>query len=405
MMALVPLQIFAIAPAALLSDHRPHGDALVAFGFLREMASRGHEIHVAAFRVDLLHPPPSRVHVHLLHERPRSGPLPPRAVQIMVLRRLFRRLGGAARFDVAHQLNPVDAGLSLSLAGEPVPVVLGPYVPDWPRTGPGSVEAPASGARSVKRLVRAAQQRAARVVLLSTEAAGTKLTGRGAGSTIVRVLPPGIDDELWSPAAADAGGEGDPVVLFLANLRIRKGVMVLLDAFERLAAQRPDVRLRIGGSGPLEGDVQRRVAASRARDRIELLGHVERARAPDLIRGGDVFCAPSFAEPFGMSVLEAMACGRPVVATDAGGTRHLVGGDGGRLVPPGDAAALAAALGELVADPGLRRRMGTHNRRTVEQRFSWSRVGDRLEAAYAEAVGEGSGGRAAPRARSAPVSA
>ena len=401
----MPLQIFAIAPAAQLTDHRSHGDGLVAFGFIREMASRGHEVHVAASRVDLLHAPSSGVQVHLLQDRVQAGSLPQRAGHMWALRRLFLRLGGAARFDVAHQLNPVDAGMSLALADQAVPMVLGPYVPDWPRTGPGSVEAPQSGPRSLKRLVRAAQQRRAQVVLLSTEAAGTKLTARGAGSTIVRVVSPGIDDDLWSPGAEDVHGEGGPVVLFLANLRIRKGIMVLLDAFDRIAAERPDLRLRIGGAGPLEADVRRRVAASPARDRIELLGHVERALAPELIRRSDVFCAPSYAEPFGMSALEAMACARPVVATAAGGVRYLVDDRGGRLVPPGDAAALAAALVELVADPALRRRMGAHNRRAVEQRFSWSRVGDRLEAAYAEATGGGAGGRGAARSRSAAVSA
>ena len=77
----------------------------------------------------------------------------------------------------------------------------------------------------------------------------------------------------------------------------------------------------------------------------------------------DVYCLPSFGEPFGMTALEAMACARPVVATDAGGLRHLVAERGGRKVPPGDADALAAALREVLADPELRRAMGEHNRR------------------------------------------
>jgi glycosyltransferase involved in cell wall biosynthesis len=99
-----------------------------------------------------------------------------------------------------------------------------------------------------------------------------------------------------------------------------------------------------------------------------------------------VYCLPSYGEPYGMTALEAMACARPVVATAAGGLQHMVPDDGGRKVPPGDPAALAGALRELLADPALRRSMGERNRAEVEQRFAWSRVGDRLEQIYAEAV-------------------
>lgn len=383
----MPLSLFVVAPSALLTDHRSHGDGLVAYGFIREMAARGHEIHVAAQRVELHEAVPPGVRIHLLRDPTRTPAPRDRAGAMWRMRRLFQRLGGAARFDLAHQLNPVDAGLSLALADQHVPMVLGPYVPDWPQSGPGSIEAPPSGPRAVKRALLAAQQRNARMILLSTQAAETKLAVRPSPSTLVRVVPPGIDDGLWSPGPAEQ--HDGQVVLFMANLRIRKGVMVLMDAFERIAAQRPGVRLRIAGGGPLESQVRRRLAASPARDRVEMLGHVERADAPAVIRGGDVFCAPSYAEPFGLSALEAMACARPVVATDAGGLRHLVDAGGGRLVRPGDAAALAAALGELLDDPALRSRMGAHNRRVVEERFAWSRVGDRLEEAYAEALDGG----------------
>jgi glycosyltransferase involved in cell wall biosynthesis len=81
-----------------------------------------------------------------------------------------------------------------------------------------------------------------------------------------------------------------------------------------------------------------------------------------------------------------MACARPVVATAAGGLQHLVPDAGGRKVPPGDAAALADALAEVLGDAELRRAMGAHNREVVEERFAWSRVGERLEELYAEAI-------------------
>jgi glycosyltransferase involved in cell wall biosynthesis len=91
---------------------------------------------------------------------------------------------------------------------------------------------------------------------------------------------------------------------------------------------------------------------------------------------------PSFGEPFGMSLLEAMSSGKPVVVTDAGGAGHLVDTRGGRKVTPGDAPELARALGEILASPALQRQMGAHNRAAIEDVYSWDRVIARLEDVY-----------------------
>jgi glycosyltransferase involved in cell wall biosynthesis len=117
-----------------------------------------------------------------------------------------------------------------------------------------------------------------------------------------------------------------------------------------------------------------------------LLGQVERERVRAAMQACDVYCLPSYDEPFGMSALEAMACGKPVVATRAGGLGHLVPEQGGYKVPPGDSAALAAALQAMLESPSRRAEMGEHNRRVVKERYVWGRVVDRLEDAYDAAV-------------------
>jgi glycosyltransferase involved in cell wall biosynthesis len=377
MILFLAFRIFALAPAALLTDHRPHGDGLVAWGFLRELAGRGHALEVAARAVDVRGPVPPGVRVHELG--PAGGPaLAARAVLMRRTRRLFARLSRSAPFDVVHQLNPVDVGVSLALAGGGPPVVLGPYVPDWP------ADAAAAGraAPIVKRALRAAQQRRAAAVLLSSPAALAKLDGPHARLHVCEV-PPGIDDRAWVPGPDGADTED---VLFLANLQARKGIHVALDAFDLLAAERPRARLLVAGAGPEEAAVRERAAGAEAAGRVRLLGRLGRDDVLAAMRGCAVYCLPSFGEPFGMTAVEAMACGRPVVATDAGGLRHLVSSAGGRKVPPGDAGALAAALRELLADGPLRRAMGEHNRGVVERRYAWSRVADRLEDAYRRAV-------------------
>jgi glycosyltransferase involved in cell wall biosynthesis len=302
-----------------------------------------------------------------------------------LVRRLYRRLAGSTTFDVVHQLNPVDVGVSLVFTGMPVPVVLGPYVTDWPASGEGAEALVSPAVQRIKRLLRVAQQRGATTVLLSTPAAASKLALAAPPRLHVRELSPGIDATAWVPAG---DREGAQEVLFLANLELRKGIHVALDAFFRLAPQLPAAQLLVGGTGPELEEVRRRLRTSPAADRVALLGRVDRDRAIPIMQSSDVYCLPSYGEPFGMTALEAMACAKPVVATDAGGLRHLVPEQGGRKVPVGDSRALAAALRELLTDRALRRAMGEHNRRLVEERYAWPRIVSRLEEVYSEAIRE-----------------
>lgn len=370
--------------SVLLTDHRPHGDGLVAFGFISELAARGHELHVAAGRVDLRDDLAPNVHLHSLGGVGDAGKRE-RLRFMWRLRRLYGELTGAARFDLIHQLTPVEVGVSLALAGSDVPIVLGPYVPAWASSGEGADAVVSPAALRIKRPVRAAQQRHATTVLLSTPAAAPNLELWAHRRQHVRELPLGVDDQSWLPAG---GGRAGQDVLYLANLQVRKGIHVALDAFSELSPRLPGARLLVAGAGPEMDEVRRRIQTSPALNRVELLGYVDRDRAMATMHACDVYCLPSYGDPNPLSVLEAMACGLPVVATDAGGLRHLVTHHGGRKVPPGDAAALADALHEVLVDPPLRQSMGAHNRRLVEERYAWPRVVDRLEELYREAVSE-----------------
>jgi L-malate glycosyltransferase len=375
------LRLLLVAPIALLTDFKPHGDGLVAFGFIRELAARGHDLQVAAQRVELRDALPPNVELHVLG--PGGAPAPLDRLGFMWrLRRLYDRLERRAPFSAVHQLNPVDAGLSLALTDLRAPLVLGPYVPDWPGfPKPGGRLARPAVVRA-NRMIRAAQQRRATTLLLSTPAAASRLATEPSGNPHVREISPGIDDRAWVP-----GGEtAEQDVLFLANLEVRKGIHVALDAFERLAPRLPAARLTVAGRGPELEAVRRRIRSSPALERVELLGHVPREQVMATMQKSDVYCLPSYDEPFGMSALEAMACAKPVVATASGGLAHLVPDEGGRKVPPGDPGALAEALHDVLADAERRRAMGRHNRQVVEQRYAWARVVDRLEEAYEEAM-------------------
>ena len=186
-----------------------------------------------------------------------------------------------------------------------------------------------------------------------------------------RVVPNAIDTGAYRPAP---DGRGDPRILFVGRPDPRKGLDVLLRAFGRLGG---GATLELVGVGPAEVEVGPGVVAHGLvsdADRIRLLGEA------------DILCAPSLGgESFGVVLLEGMASGLPVVASSIPGYRAVLPPEAGRLVPPGDDAALAEALAELVADPDLRARMGEAGRREAE-RYDWARVGGELAAVYAEVL-------------------
>lgn len=148
----------------------------------------------------------------------------------------------------------------------------------------------------------------------------------------------------------------DVAVLNVGNLRHQKAHDVLIAAARLVCAGHPAARFLVVGQGPLEAEVARWHAESGLGDRFRLLGY--RDDVPRLLGAADVFCLPSRYEGYPVAVMEALAAGLPVVGSRVSGLVDAVSdGVEGRLVPPGDVDALAAALGELVDDADVRRTM------------------------------------------------
>ncbi len=384
-----PRTIFLLHPSDYLTDHEPHGDGLTAFGFIHELARRGYRLHVAARQVSVRNPLPENVTLHMVPKRIRI-PLLDRLEYMVRVRMLFRRLQRTESIQLVHQMNPVFAGLSLALAGIDVPLVLGTIVPRWPND-PDSISSrhPWVGKvlERIKNAVVNLQQKSATLLLLTSPAAVNRLPKPDKMLSKVMFVPHGIDTDLFSPAMGKTTVQ-PPTILFLANLQKRKGIFTLLEAFFEIAEALPDCRLRIVGSGREATSVAAYVNTMPHRDRIELVGNVSRERVKCFLHECSVYCLPSFGEPYGASVAEAMSCGIPVVVTKAGGFPHLVPENGGRFVPVGQSSALAAALIEVLSNEKLQRTMGAVNREHAVASLSWSRAVDQLEVGYRTAFSQ-----------------
>jgi glycosyltransferase involved in cell wall biosynthesis len=207
------------------------------------------------------------------------------------------------------------------------------------------------------------------------------------------VFPTYTDVELFlaPPAGTEGRAAADPVVLFAGGLIPVKGLVVLLDAFAELRRRGARASLRLAGEGPLRPGLVDRARALGIEDRVHLLGALSQERLRDEMRAARVLVLPSLSEGLGRVVVEAMACGIPVVASRTGGLRELVrDGETGFLVEPGDAAALAGRLGWMLDHPDEAAEMGRRGRAWVERTFSTERYVEgyrRVLAAAAERLG------------------
>ncbi len=178
------------------------------------------------------------------------------------------------------------------------------------------------------------------------------------------------------------------IVLTVAALERGKGHEVALAALQRVARNDDLVYLMCGARSAYEGELLALAARSEVSTRF--VGFLQTAELVGALNAADLIVHPSLEDIFPNAVGEAMACGRPVVATDVGGVEELLGGDGaaGLLVPPGDADALAGAIDGLLADRGRRAELGSAARRRIETQFSLDRMVDGYESALWASVSD-----------------
>jgi phosphatidylinositol alpha-mannosyltransferase len=279
-------------------------------------------------------------------------------------RRWLRR----GRFDVLHLHEPTVPSLSMLAC--------------FAATGPMVATFHTATARS----------RALQVFGTALQPGLEKITGRIAVSPAARrvvvehlggdavLIPNGVFVDRFGGAQPLPDQPDRPTVVFLGRVdESRKGLAVLMAALPSLVARVPDVRLLVAGPGdPREVDVPAGLEGS-----VELVGRVSEQDKPRVYASGTVYCAPNtHGESFGIVLIEAMATGTPVVASDLEAFRRVLeDGTAGVLFPVGNAEALASALADLLGDAPRRARLAAEGRRAV-QAYDWSTVSKAVVEVY-----------------------
>ncbi|WP_149183379.1 glycosyltransferase family 4 protein [Streptomyces sp. TRM49041] len=306
-----------------------------------------------------------------------------------------RRLLAARRgdFDVVHDNQTLGYGLLAPLGAPLVTTIHHPITVDrqleldaatsWKRRA--SVRRWYAFTRMQKRVAR----RLPSVVTVSGSSRQEIVDHLGVRPERVHVVPIGADTDLWSPGPAVAEVPGRIVTTSSADVPL-KGLVYLIEALAKLRTEVPDAHLVVVGRRAEDGPVARAIERYGLDGAVQFVKGISDTELVDLVRGAQVACVPSLYEGFSLPAAEAMATGTPLVATTGGAIPEVAGPDGETClaVPPGDAGALAVALGRLLGTGGeeLRARLGAAGRARVLDRFTWARAAQGTADRYREAI-------------------
>ena len=386
----------------------PDSDDIGLSELTRQLAGQGHQVTVYAEKNDPSLPDHAELHAGVRVEHINSGPVSATAAGEQGDAELLERVPAFSgplrsrwhrnRPDVVHALRWTSGLAALTAARD-----LGlPIVQEFSSLGVTERRAAgrrdgagmkADGASAARIRLEPAIGRSATAVVAINSAEVADLTGLGVHRSSIRMVPWGVDTDLFSPEGPVAKRNGRPRLLTAADLRERQSLETLLRALTRVPAAELVV---VGGpaEAELDGDdayvkLAKVAAALGISDRVIFTGKVEYRSMPALLRSADLVVAACQYEPAATTSLQAMACGTPVIAPPVGGhVDAIVDGTTGILIPPARPALLAQRIRQLLAHPMLLEAYGVAAADRARSRYSWDRIAGETLAVYDRATAQ-----------------
>ncbi len=299
-------------------------------------------------------------------------------------------------FDVVHDNQTLGYGLLGDLGAPLVTTIHHPITvdrrleldaaPTWQRRA--SVRRWYAFTRMQKRVAR----RLPSVLTVSGSSRQEIVDHLGVRRDRVHVVHIGADTDLFSPDPSVPQVPGRIVTTSSADVPL-KGLVFLVEALAKVRTEHPAAHLVVVGKRAEDGPVAQAIERYGLDGAVTFVKGISDAELVDLMRSAEVACVPSLYEGFSLPAAEAMATGTPLVATTGGAIPEVAGPDGETClaVPPGDAGALATALGRLLGDQALRARLGAAGRERVLARFTWAKAAEGTVARYREAIARAAG--------------
>jgi glycosyltransferase involved in cell wall biosynthesis len=303
--------------------------------------------------------------------------------------RMLQRLLADGQIDLVHAHNGrtgFSAAIATTFAASGASVVTQHFIePGRLRQG------------FAQRIVRSAahrwtNSRITRFIAISGAVREEMIARGDAGAERIAIVPNGISAPQRDGTLDSAGMRSEfgieassPLVVCVARLEVEKDLPTLVAAMGKVIAQEPKARCVIVGEGAGRAALGAQIAQAELQDKVILAGF--QRDSIRFIQAADLFVLPSVAEPFGLVILEAMALGKPVIATAAGGPREIVvHGETGLLVEPSHPEEMAGAILRLIRDPVALGRMGEKGRARFEHRYTTERMAQATLGVYEEAL-------------------
>ncbi|HEX7586652.1 MAG TPA: glycosyltransferase [Patescibacteria group bacterium] len=196
----------------------------------------------------------------------------------------------------------------------------------------------------------------------------------------IGIIYNGIDIKQFRPAIR--GETSNFKVICISRLTRRKGINYLIEAMEKLVQKHPDLSLQIVGEGDAKAELEKQSQGANLGSKVEFKGRIPHENLPEIYNSADVFVLPSLNEGMSNTMLEALASGLPIVATDTGGSKELISeGKNGFMIKMKDSGDIAEKLEKLIADPELARSMEEKSRAIAES-MSWEKVAQNYYGLY-----------------------
>lgn len=347
--------------------------------WVNALAARGHEVHLASRDPEkpLVHKIADQVVIHSLGRYRKIASIKAG----LVLRKLARQI----RPDIVNAHYASSYGLTARIAGAH-PLLLNVWGSDvyaFPYKNPLNFQILKGNLLAADRIASTSEAMARQV---------RKLLGNE--RLPVDITPFGVDVDLFSRARDYQQRENGLFIIGLVKtLKPVYGIEYLVRSIPLLLRQlravnaemAQKIRLHIYGEGPLESSLKELVSELGLSEVVHFMGYVEHVKLPEILAGMDLYCLSSLQESFGVSAIEAMASGLPVVATDTEGFRDIIiQGETGLLVQPADPQALASAMLKFCTDQSLRQICGQAGLHRVRKLFDWEQNVTAMERIYRE---------------------
>jgi len=377
-----------LVPSAshILTDHILSSEGISCYNILRQLEKFGYQFEAISARVHIKKPL-SNVEVHQtgsFETSPTSNPIKKYLNHTEVLIRSYRKcqeILQKQKIDIIHHMLPAVYNQTFDLLAilrksKRQPFVFGPIsAHTYPR--------PIDEKTLLKLTSKLHGKTIKKCDILITISNQVKtLYSKVFDEEKIWTIPLGVDTEHFKPPK-NCFQKKSCEILFAGYLYKLKGVEYLVKAMRVIAENRRDVKLRIVGNGPDKLYLMKLTEALQLKDKVIFEGLVPHNEMPRYYQQCDIFCFPTLGEPFGKAIIEAMACAKPVIASNIGGPAEIIQNKKtGLLVPPAQPKILATKILELLDDENAMKKMGAEARKMVIEKYSWTKISERYHDLY-----------------------